>query len=345
MYGDKGPLRYASSNAHTNTEVTIYEFVKFFPEDLPNAAEALINALLPQSFLHIDNEREAVDHELNGYKSPEEAFRKAINKRVNPEMDLYNPTLDERIFGLKKITVDDARKFWTKHYSPANVFVYAVGNISKVVPDLIKVLESVPARENNSSPFLWPQRTFLKEPDLLEVPCLPSPTAKVVVTWSVPITIKNNLEDSIALMFLENILCSTSGPLYSRLRDKYGLCYKCGSSFSTDQTGTDFHVFAQTKYIDERLRIASEIQNLLGVLGQDGLSADDIEQFKKTIKVNRLESVYEFDYNNFLGELKTGHSKEKTWDVADRMTGEFIHKVVKYLIDRPRLISVALPLK
>ena len=344
VYGDNGPLRYASGNAHTNSEITVYEFATFLPEDLSAAAEALSNTLLTQSYSFFEREKTAVRHELLGRKTPEEALSKAVMKRLYPEIDLYAPTIDERLASLEKMAPDVAESFWAKNYSPANVYVYAVGNVSNGVSDLVKILERIPARENRNEPFVWPKRTFLKEPDLVEVACLQMPVATVSVTYSVPFTMKNNLEEFVALWFLEEFLSASSGPMYSRLRDKLGLCYACGASRNVDQTGTDFQVFAQTSHVDIRLRIASELQNMIGLLGQNGVPADAVEQFKKVAKLQQLQEAYHFDLKGFVTELKTGRSRAELGEQANCMTSEVIFKVTKELVNRPRLISIALPL-
>ena len=347
IYGDSGSLNYASGNASTYSEETVYCFNGLLAEDLPFAAEALSKALLPPACNALEREKVSVIHELSGKKTPYEILRHAMLRRMRPEMQNYFPNIDTRLASLETITPAVAEQFWQTHYAPANAIVCAVGAIPpKIVSTLENIFERVPARQNDSRAIVWPKRTAIDCQDPIEVACTETLNAEVHIAHTLPWTVNNAFDKIATLGYLKAFLCSTAGPAYTLLRDAKGLCYSCGADYTYDPTGTTFWATAETSRIDQCKEIVSEFRNILADIARNGMPSEVFVQFRKKVRVLRLWEDYQFNMNEFLEELRTGLSiTAHQYDRAERMTNNNIKRVAQELVQQQPQVLIALPLK
>ncbi len=168
---------------------------------------------------------DAVNHlrvELRG-NNEEELGKEALYLRVY-ENHPYGHENTGTVAALEKMTIDDLRNFYRKHYTRSNLVIGLAGGYPKEFLEKVKAdFSKLPEGEANAVKLPQP-----KAPQKLRVRLLDKNTRATAISMGFPIPVTRSSPDWPALLVAQSYFGqhrSSKGHLYHRLRELRGLNY------------------------------------------------------------------------------------------------------------------------
>jgi zinc protease len=193
----------------------------------------------------------------------------------------YNPTPDEQIEDVRKVTLDDVRKFYAQFYGASHATIvvngqFTAADVQKLSADLLGNWQTGGAftRIPNTYQKTAPADRKIETPD----------KQNALYIAGLNIRMKDDDPDYAAMLIANFIFGGSGGSrLFKRIRDKEGLSYGIGSGFNapTKDDGASFLVNAisapqNSPKVDASLR--DELARTL----KDGFTADEVAAAKKS---------------------------------------------------------------
>jgi len=196
------------------------------------AAEILREPAFPES--DFEQIRQAAIAQLEaGRSEPQNMASIAMNRYLNaayPTGDpRYTPTIDENIDQLKKVTLEEAKKFYTDFYGASNAELAVVGDFDAV--EVQKLAQELFSSWKSPKPYsvvkrswakLTPVNTTLEAPD----------KANAYLYAVTPVNMDQQDPDYPAMVLADRIMGGDEkSRLWVRIREKDGLSYGVNSNF------------------------------------------------------------------------------------------------------------------
>jgi zinc protease len=225
-----------------------------------------------------------------GRTEPETLSREALQRALSPfpQGDVrYVRTLDEQIADLKKVTLDDVRKFYAQFYGASHADLIVVGQfdpaaVQKAAGELLG---------NWNSPSSWTRVSakYLKTtPVNLKIETPDKQNAEFEAAERIQMS---DTDPDYAAMVLANYIFggSLAGRLPNRIRNQEGLSYSVGSGFSAASDG-DAAVFSAGAICNPKNapRVEASFQDELKKTLASGFTAEEVAAAKKSIHDERM---------------------------------------------------------
>lgn len=292
---DKVTTVFDSIGAGYNAS-TSYEGIRFYIQtcstDFKKGYDVLKdifkNPLFDEEYMEL--ERGVILEEIKMYKDMPQAWVGILNQ----EQSFPNHPLGADLGGddktVRNITREDLVNNWKAHYSPEQMIISLVGDLSD--KSLIKMIEhdfedipKIPAKE--FAPF--DNKSFLPS---IKQEVRKIDQANFIVSYP---AIKKPDERRYAINLMDVILGgSPSSRLYSEIREKRGLAYDVGSGTNAFfDTGT-YYIYGGVK-ADQMEEVYKLINIEVEKLKKDGVTDDELERAKGNLRgtiTRTLESSY-----------------------------------------------------
>jgi zinc protease len=126
--------------------------------------------------------------------------------------------------GIEKITLDDVKTFYQRHYAQSNVIIGLAGGYPAAFPARVKAdFAALPQKDDASAPAINPLPIEHNSALLVQ-----KPSDSVAISLGFPIDVKRGDPDYPALLVAQEYLGahrSSSGVLYQRIREIRGINY------------------------------------------------------------------------------------------------------------------------
>ena len=283
------------------------------------AAEILREPAFPENEFEIVRQQRIAAAEASR-SDPEALAQIAFERRMNPypRGDVrYVSTADERIEDLKKVTIDDVRKFYEQFYG-ASVGEIAISGqfnapeIAKLTTELFGSWKSPAAYSRILSPYrkIEPANQKIETPD------------KQNAVFIAGETLKMSDEDAdYPAMVMANYMFGGSGlgtRLSRRIRDAEGLSYGVDSQFraATKDDGGSFTAFAISNPANAP-KVDASFRDELAKTLKEGFTADEVAAAKKAWLQERTMSRSED--GNLVGLLSARQRFDRTLKFDEAM--------------------------
>ncbi len=344
VYGESGKLNYSHCNAKTERKRTSYYFRNILPEDLELAVKNLSLAFSQPNKLILEREKEAVRHELSPYDSELNEFAERASDLLFPVFRKKIPSTKKSLSLLNEIKYETANEFWDEHYDPANAFFYICGDINDA-DKYLNFLGNLPTRNHKSKPLEKEDEVELKQRIELKEKIRPDNIATMQITYQSPcFPHQLSFKDDVAIWILTKYLSSTFGILYKKLRDEHNLCYNL--SVSSDREigklmALGFSTSTQPGLIE---KVENEWLKSLEHITKNSISQEHLDTFRNIEKIKTIKQKVGYDNVDDLElKLDMGISIEEVLQTLNQLTTDDIRKASKIFVERPYLISIALP--
>ena len=194
---------------------------------------------------------------------------------------LYSGTIDEDIAGIKAVTLDDVKRFYKDFYGASNGQMTIVGDfdekeISALTQELFGNWKSTKGftRIKQDYHAVAPVNKSFETPD----------KANAFFVARLNLKVRDDNADYPALVLGNYILGGgfLNSRLATRIRQKEGLSYGVGSSFSAGSLDESGSFFANAIYAPENAdKLEAAFKDELAKLIKDGLTADEVAAAKK----------------------------------------------------------------
>ena len=194
---------------------------------------------------------------------------------------LYSGTIDEDIAGIKAVTLDDVKRFYKDFYGASNGQMTIVGDfdekeISALTQELFGNWKSAKGftRIKQDYHAVAPVNKSFETPD----------KANAFFVARLNLKVRDDNADYPALVLGNYILGGgfLNSRLATRIRQKEGLSYGVGSSFSAGSLDESGSFFANAIYAPENAdKLEAAFKDELAKLIKDGLTADEVAAAKK----------------------------------------------------------------
>ncbi len=266
----------ASINAATSKEST-HLYARFLDEHTDRAFDVLSEMLLGPTYPEIDSEREVVLEEIAMYEDePQDRVHDVLADAVFGEHPLGRRVLG-RAEVIASIPVPDISGYHQARYTAPNLVVAAAGNLEH---DRIAALaaEHLSPRAGGAEPA--PDGAAAEAARLR---FYPKETEQYHVCFGAP-GISRGDERRFALGVLDSVFGgSTSSRLFREVREKRGLAYAVGTYAEQylERGLVAIYVGTREDNLDE---LGEVIGAELGRIRADGISADELERAKESLK-------------------------------------------------------------
>ena len=194
---------------------------------------------------------------------------------------LYSGTIDEDIAGIKAVTLDDVKRFYKDFYGASNGQMTIVGDfdekeISALTQEIFGNWKSAKSftRIKQDYHVVAPVNKSFETPD----------KANAFFVARLNLKVRDDNADYPALVLGNYILGGgfLNSRLATRIRQKEGLSYGVGSSFSAGSLDESGSFFANAIYAPENAdKLEAAFKDELAKLIKDGLTADEVAAAKK----------------------------------------------------------------
>lgn len=308
----------SAATSHDYAHYLITTSAPHLPEVLPQLAELLLNATIPEA--EFGREREVVFAEIRqAQDNPEWLGFQTILAQLYPQHPYGRSVLGNEA-ALWACSPQTLRQFHQAHYQPANMAVVMVGDISHaaaiaMVEDCFQRPAAAPkptkrsargAKRNATQPSSFPLPEIRRE--ILSVPDLDQ--ACLILGWSGPGI--ENLRAAYSLDLLSNLLASgRSSRLVQCLREERGLVESVSSAFSLQ---ADSGLFTISAWLDpaELDRVEAIIVDTLTVMAEIPVAEPELRRCQRflcndyafsTETPAQLAGLY--GYYSILGQTET----------------------------------------
>ncbi len=270
------------SGGPTSANAGIETIEANLPGALRLAAEILREPSFPDA--EFEQVRQLTLAEIENEKSePQSLGRLELQRHLHPYQrgdTRYVSTLDERIEDLKKVTLDDARKFYAQFYGGSNAELAIVGQfdpaaIQKLAAELFGDWKSPSRFERVPLPYnkVGPMERKIETPDKQNALFLAGMTTRLAMDDA----------DYPASMLANRILGGTfASRMTHRIRDKEGLSYGVSTAFSVNgkDDGATFTMSAICAPQNVP-KVEASFRDELARTLKDGFTADEVAAEKK----------------------------------------------------------------
>jgi len=266
------------------TTVSINTVRTGFPGALRLAAEVLREPAFPESDL--EQLRQSNIGRVEGQRGePQTLVVNTMNRHLSP-YPKGDPraitTFDEAIDGMKKLTLDDVKKFHADFYGASNAELAVVGDFDAA--EVQKLAAELFGNWKSAMPYAPLQRSWKKLDAIHESIETPD---KANAFFEAGMTMKLNEADPDypALLFANTMIGGGSrSHLFMRIRDKEGLSYAVQSVFQAgviDQFGQFLAIAISNP--QNTGKVEASFKDEMGKLLKDGFAADEVEVAKKAL--------------------------------------------------------------
>ena len=201
----------------------------------------------------------------------------------------YVGTPDEQIAEFQKVTLDDVRKFYAQFYGASNATVAVNGQFAP--PDLQKLVTELFGNWRSPSPFTRVPTAYQKvEAANRKIETADKQNALFVAGMNV--RMKDDDPDYAAMLVANYIFGGSGGSrLFKRIRDREGLSYGIGSSFSAPpkDDGAIFQVYGISAP-QNCPKVEASFRDELARTVKDGFTTEEVASAKKSWQEEELVS-------------------------------------------------------
>ena len=253
------------------------------------AAEILEEPSFPES--DFEQIRQASIAQLEaGRSEPQNMANIAMNRFLNaaypPGDPRYTPTIDESIDQLKKVTLEQAKKFYADFYGASNAELAVVGDFDAA--EVQKLAEELFSSWKSPKPYSVVKRSWKKlnpVDDTLEAPDKANAMFYAVTT--------NNMDqqdpDYPAMVLADRIIGGDEkSKLWVRIREKEGLSYGVNSSFRAGPQEKYGSFAAGASAKPENMdKVEAAFKDEIGKAASTGFTAEEVATAKNALMQER----------------------------------------------------------
>ena len=334
-------------NAFTGREQTTF-YARVLDRDLPMAIEHLAD-MLQRSVIRsedLEAERQVILEEIHmNEDAPDQLIHDVLAQSVWGEHPLGRSVLGSKET-VRGVSRDQIRRFWKRHYVPANLVVIAAGNVSheRVARHLESLLDTGPRVRGRRSP-VRPERTIPRALGRTVVRRRPTEQAHLCIG-------RPGLPRRDPARFAFGVVNNAVGEgmssrLFQEVREKRGLAYTVFSYHAMyAETGT-FSVYAGTTPSRAR-EVLGVIRRELEDVAENGLGAEELARAKGHMKGSLVLSQEDTSSRmNRLGRSEVGHGEILSMDDVieriDAVTAEETREVGARVLSGPASLAVIGP--
>jgi zinc protease len=253
------------------------------------AAEILRQPSFPES--DFEQIRQASIAQLEaGRNEPQNMASLAMNRYLNasypPGDPRYTPTIDESIDQLKKVTLEEARKFYEDFYGGSNAELAVVGDFDPA--EVRKVAEELFSSWKSPKPYsvvkrewrnLAPVNTSLEAPD----------KANAYLYAVTPVSMDQQDPDYPAMVLADRIIGGDEkSRLWVRIRETDGLSYGVNSNFRAGPQ-EKYGVFAAVASAknENTAKVEAAFKDEIGKAVSSGFTAEEVATAKTALMQER----------------------------------------------------------
>jgi zinc protease len=316
-----------------------------FPDSLRLAAEILKEPSFPDA--DFDQIRQADLARIESSRTdPQAMATNLINRHLAP-YPLGDPravlTPDESIAEMKKVTLDDAKKFYADFYGASNAELAVVGDFDAA--EVEKLATELFDKWKSPQPYKAVTRTWAKIDTVNQSIEAPDKANAYVVMIS-PLAINQDDPDYPALV-LANLLTGgdEKSRLWMRVREKEGLSYGVSSSFQAGAEEKYGSFAAAAIYAPQnREKVEAAFKDEFTKVTRDGFTAEEIETAKKALLTSQTLSRSQDRSlaTNLANQARYGWTMERTEKIEKKvasLTAAEVNAAAKKWMD-PALFSI-----
>ncbi len=302
-------------NAYTSNERTAF-YAKVLNKHFEKALEILSDILKNPLFdkKAIEKERKVILKEIN-LVTDEPRFHQWIlfQKTLFKKHPTKNPTYGSKE-AVKSISRKDILNYYKAHYTPNNIIVSVVGDVSNI-------------KNKINDCFKGLKKSELKKPKKIKEPLQTRPIKKIekkkllssymILGYKTP---KRSEKDSYALDVVDSVLGrGQSGRLFDEIRNKLGLVYEIGTQY---EPAIDYGFFAV--YLSTDKKNINKIKNII---------LQEFEKLKKISKKELAEAKTQIEGNYALENEDNFHRADEFifWQMVKdaNLAGNYIKEIKK----------------
>jgi len=309
------------------------------------AAEVLKEPSFPEADLELIRQSNIANLE-NGRNEPTQQVSTALSRHVAAQYPVgdprYVPTLDERLADLKKVTLADAKKFYTDFYGASNGELVVVGDfdpaeVQKVATELFGTWKSPKTytRVTRNWTKLQPVNQSFDTPD----------KANAMLAAIITLKLDDDDPDYFKLWIANNIFGNgAKSRLWKRIRETDGLSYSVGTGYSggtKEQFGSiTFQAIANPA---NAAKVEAAFREELAKALSQGFTAQEVEEAKKTFLQDNMVNMAQdgFQMQTLQRYTEFGRDLTRLSEIRDKvasLTAEQVSGAFKKWVD-PEAIS------
>ena len=253
------------------------------------AAEILREPTFPES--DFEQIRQASIAQLEaGRSEPQNMASLAMNRYLNstyPAGDpRYTPTIDENIDQLKKVTLEEAKKFYSDFYGASNGELAVVGDFDPA--EVRKVAEELFGSWKSPKPYAVVKKSWSKLAPVETVLEAPDKTSAYVYAVT-PHSMDQQDPDYPAMVLADRIIGGDEkSKLWVRIREKEGLSYGVNSTFRAGQQ-EKYGMFAAVASVkpENADKVEAAFKDEIAKVLSGGFSAEEVATAKNALMQQR----------------------------------------------------------
>jgi predicted Zn-dependent peptidase len=334
-------------NAYTAKEHTTF-YCRVLDRDLPMAVDHLCD-MVQDSLIRspdVDAERQVILEEINMHEdTPDELVHELFAQTLWVDHPLGRPVLGT-VETISSLSRDRIRRFWKRHYVPANFVVVAAGNLTHE-----KVARLVESRLDTGP------RVRQGSPEVRAGGRIPPASGRSAIrrreTEQAHISIGTaGLSRSDPRRFAFGLVNNAVGGgmssrLFQEIREKRGLVYSVFSYHTMYAETGMFCVYAGTTP-SRANEVLSIVTRELEDVGEKGLTPDELDRAKSHMKGSLALSQEDTGGRmTRLGKSEIGHGEilsiDQVIERIDAVTADEAQDVAEAVLSRPRAVTVIGP--
>jgi zinc protease len=325
LRGTKGKTRQQIQDESDRLKARIYVYggagsvtaqIETIEANLPGAlrlvAEILREPVFPETeFAQLKQERIA---SIESNKSEPQFLGQVELQRLlhpYPRGDVrYTGTADEQIDDLRKVTLDDVRKFHAQFYGASHAMLAINGQFTPT--DMQKLAAGLLGNWQNPGPFTRVPNIYRKV-DAVDRKIETADKQNALFVSGMNIRMKDDDPDYAAMMVANYIFGGSGGSrLFKRIRDREGLSYGIGSIFfaPTMQDGASLTVYAISAP-QNTPKVEASFRDELARTVKDGFTPEEVAAARKSWQDE--EMVNRSDDYGLMSELLGDERYDRTF--------------------------------
>jgi zinc protease len=280
--------RLKAQVAVSNAAASISTVRASLPDALRLAAEMLKEPLLPES--DFEQIRQADLARIERSRADPQAMASNLLGRHLSPYPAGDPravlTPDESIAELKKVTLEDAKKFYADFYGASNAELAVVGDFDSA--EVEKLVRELFGDWKSPQPYKIVSRTWQKIEPIEQAIQAPD-KENAYITMASPLPLSQEDEDYPALAIV-NVLTGgdDKSRLWTRVREKDGLSYDVRSGFQAGADEKYAQLTASAICAPQNIvKVETAIKEELVRIVKDGFTAEEVEAAKKSVLVSQ----------------------------------------------------------
>ncbi len=322
----------------TTATISVLMVKKYVLEILPLLHEILTDAVFPENEFQITINK-SKQRFLNEMMKTNYVARRTFYQNIFGKEHIYGSFASEKDFD--KLTVDNVREFYNKHYHIDNCKIFVSGNIDDNILVTINQLFGQKKTSSLLSPivpkpvFLLPTQVYIPKADAVQSTIR---IGKVLdTTW--------DTTDFTEIMLANTILGGYFGSkLTANIREEKGYCY---SIYSMVQAFRGANVFFITTEVGKDVThdAVKEIYNELSNMSTQPVSNEELEVVKGYLIGDFIRSIDGvFEIADRYKTMVTSHSSEVFTDnylkTIDSITPEKICQISAKYLDKDSMTQI-----